>query len=172
MTTEDIELRIKEINQMRVSGDARNGLPLALELEDHLLLSELPTRDSYLARTKGVIAIFYTQLGDLGKALQYNEESLQFREKIGDVKNIAGNLHNLGSIYLILGDHKRAVEYFERALTLNREHHNVLWTANNLLSLGNVRLLERDANGALGYLLDGLSSGSISKYWFSVPIAG
>src|SRR5262249_47899886 len=59
--------------------------------------------------------------GDYARARALTSESLEIRERLGDLKGMAASLIDLGGIIGVQGDHPLARSLLERALTLSRE---------------------------------------------------
>jgi tetratricopeptide (TPR) repeat protein len=60
----------------------------------------------------------YDDLGEKKKALEYYEQALPLRRRVGDVSGEATTLNNMGLVSDALGEKKKALEYFEQARLL------------------------------------------------------
>jgi tetratricopeptide (TPR) repeat protein len=59
--------------------------------------------------------------GDKGAALRYNEQSLALARALGDKRNEATTLNNIGLVWRQLGEYQKALDYYEQALPMRRE---------------------------------------------------
>ena len=63
----------------------------------------------------------YQSLGDYGKAIEYNEKSLEIFKDIGDRAGESSCYTNLGNAYDSLGDYGKAIEYHEKSLEIKKD---------------------------------------------------
>ncbi len=70
---------------------------------------------------QNIIGQTYYFEGEFNKALEYNTQSLELREKHNHKEGIAHNYNNFANIYISLGDNPAAVDYYQRALTIFQE---------------------------------------------------
>ncbi len=87
--------------------------------------------------------------GDYPKALEYTQQALVMRRKLGDRRSIALSLNNLGLVYQDSGQFKQALEAFEQALTIRREIGDLVGVSISLNNLGTVAQDQRDDPRAL-----------------------
>ena len=70
----------------------------------------------------GSLGLAYCTLGQqVGRAIEFLEESLAIAREIDDRRNEGVWLGNLGSVHLDLGQIERAIEFYEQALIVARE---------------------------------------------------
>lgn len=105
---------------------AREGIPLALEFGDSLVVSRL-----YASA-----AFSLSELGDFTEGLKYGRLSLVIAERIGDKRRISGANSVLGIISVYLGQYSRALEYHLEALRLREELHLLVPTVATLNNIG------------------------------------
>ena len=67
------------------------------------------------------IGYIYMNQGDIPKALEYLNKSLNIQEEIGDKKGMATSFNNIGMIYNNQGDNPKALEYFNKSLNIYEE---------------------------------------------------
>ena len=73
--------------------------------------------------------------GDYEQGKKYLEKSLSLRKEIGDKKEIAGSLNNIGVIILEQGDFNQSKKYLEESLDIRKEIDDktgIAFTLNNL----------------------------------------
>ncbi|MDM8547351.1 tetratricopeptide repeat protein [Candidatus Venteria ishoeyi] len=63
----------------------------------------------------------YRALGQVEKAIAYQEQALLISREIGDKSNEGNQLGNLGNAYYVLGQVEKAIAYHEQALLISRE---------------------------------------------------
>ena len=104
-----------------------------------------------IAMSLGNIGILHKDKGDLDKALEYHDRSLEIKENIGDKSGIAMSLNNIGEVSLYKDDLDKAREYYKRALDIGLEigFKQLLPHANSGLAEANLGL--GDAQKALEY---------------------
>lgn len=79
----------------------------------------------------------YSNLGQIGRAIQYHEQALAIARKFGDRRREEAALGNLGIAYSGLGKQEQAIEYHQQALSISREISDQPGEANHLGNLGN-----------------------------------
>jgi tetratricopeptide (TPR) repeat protein len=100
------------------------------------------------------------QQGDVERALQLWQQSLELKERIGDVKGKAVTLHNMAGVIAQQGDMERAVQLWQRSLEI-KEHigdvrgkaatlANMAWAAGQSGDHARSEELYRQAAVALG----------------------
>ena len=63
------------------------------------------------------MAQIYLAQGDYNKTLNYLENSLAIRRKVGDREGEGTTLNNISQIYYDQGNHKKALDYLEQSLS-------------------------------------------------------
>jgi len=84
----------------------------------------------------GNLGIAYHGLGEVRRAIEYYEQSLEIAREIGNRYADGMNLGYLGVAYSNLGETRRAIEYFEQALAIAREIGDRRGEGNHLGNLG------------------------------------
>jgi tetratricopeptide (TPR) repeat protein len=79
----------------------------------------------------GVIA----QQGDIERALQLWQESLEIKERIGDVKGKAATLHNMAGVIAQQGDIERALQLWQESLEIKERIGDVKGKAATLAQM-------------------------------------
>jgi len=78
----------------------------------------------------------YLDSGQIRKAIEYQQKSLEIKESIGDRRGAADSLGNLGNAYTKLGEFRRAIDSHERALAIDLEIGNRRGEGKGLGNLG------------------------------------
>lgn len=107
---------------------------------------ELKRRKADLLCHGGVI---HWYKGNLDRAIEYHQMSLEIMEELGDSLGMANVFNNLGLAYWSKGDLERAVEYHRRSLAINEETGNKRNVAASLNNLGNVYCMKGELDDAL-----------------------
>lgn len=105
----------------------------------------------YEAAALNNIGFIYKNQGDISKALEYYNKSLQLREEIGDKEGTATSLTNIGVIYDDQGDIPKALEHYSKSLQLREEIRDKRGTANSLNNIGIIYQNQGDLSKALEY---------------------
>ena len=93
---------------------------------------------------------------DHPKALDNYLKALTISERIGDVRQVASLLNNIGSVYDDQGDDNKALAYYERSLAANRALGNTNSVANNLSNIGVVHTRLKNFEKAISYKKEAL----------------
>ena len=88
------------------------------------------------------------ELGDLVRARELYERSLELRRRIDDRSGVAICLNNLGMLATALGDHAHAQELLEASLALHRELNEAHLLPPTMNNLGDVAIAEGNAERA------------------------
>ncbi|MFX1524210.1 MAG: tetratricopeptide repeat protein [Promethearchaeota archaeon] len=113
-------------NQIKQSEQLLNSLT-------HETLRAFKQREAYLAWIK---SLYYERKGDLNRAFDQGEYSLELREELGIKHEIALSLDQI-AFWLIIykGESDRALEYTERAMVLAKEANKRFYIALSLFCL-------------------------------------
>lgn len=88
--------------------------------------------------------------GDIPKALDYYQKSLDIEEEFQNTQGIATSLNNMGAVYQFQGETQKAIDYYQKSLALREQ----LGDQNGIAeSLNNIGLLY-DEQGNLSAALD------------------
>jgi len=90
----------------------------------------------------GNLATLYQGVGDLRTALRLHGEVKEIFEELGDRKNAAVCLHQIGMIHRYQGNYPEAVKLYEQSLEMERGLGNRSGIARSLHELGNVHYLQ------------------------------
>ncbi|MEG3960429.1 tetratricopeptide repeat protein, partial [Microcoleus sp. herbarium2] len=71
------------------------------------------------------LAGIYANQGEVAKAIALYEQSLELKEKIGDVQGKAATLHQLAGIYANQGEVAKAIAFNQESLELQEKIGNV-----------------------------------------------
>ncbi|MBN3889148.1 MAG: tetratricopeptide repeat protein [Nostoc sp. JL31] len=87
-------------------------------------------------------------LGHYEQAINYHQQSLEIKKKIGDRNGEVDSLGNLGNCYNSLTEYPRAINYYEQSLLIAKEINDRNGESNSLNNLGNTYTsLEDYSNG-------------------------
>ncbi|MEH2004156.1 tetratricopeptide repeat protein [Nostoc sp.] len=91
-------------------------------------------------------------LGQYAQAINYHQQSLEIKKKIGDRNGEVDSLGNLGTCYNSLTEYPRAINYYEQSLLIAKEINDRNGESNSLNNLGNTYTsLEDYSNGIHHY---------------------
>ena len=121
-------------------NNATKGLVIAKELNDHRAIM------SNLER----ITVANRRLGNFTKALEANDESLQYSKALNNISDQIKNYINYGTIYCNQGDYAKSKDYFEFALNLAHQRHDYN-ESTSLENLGELYRILGDYEQALSY---------------------
>ena len=114
--------------------------------------------DPMLARNNlGALGNAYSYLGQLGKAIECQEEALASARERKDRKAEANYLGNLGLHYGVLGQTARAIDYHEQALAIDREFADRSGEGGSLGNLGNCFATLGQSARAIDYMAQALA---------------
>ncbi|MFW9846978.1 MAG: tetratricopeptide repeat protein [Candidatus Thorarchaeota archaeon] len=139
------------------SGKLEDGLLLVKELEEMLLEREsidneneleMKKRRGQLNRHCGILSWYK---GDLDRATECHEQSLEVCQDLDDKTGIANALNNLGLVQWSKGNLDAAAEYYEESLAIWEEEKAYQSIGVILNNLGNVYALKGDLQRALDY---------------------
>ena len=88
---------------------------------------------------------------DYKQALSYFFESLEIREKIGDIPKTASSLNNIGETYMNMEDLPNAIEYINRATKLYIELKDSYGLAVNYMNIANIYKKQNKYKQAMEY---------------------
>ena len=97
------------------------------------------------------LAALNTDVGELGKAIEYFSQALDVVVEFGNKTSEAVILGNLGAAHLMNGVNETAKKYFIRALEINKQLGSRTTRASNLINLGIVFSNDGDFEQALVY---------------------
>jgi len=97
------------------------------------------------------IGFIYNNQGDIPKALEYFNKSLNILEEIGDKKGMAYSFNNIGAIYKNQGDIPKALEYYNKSLNIKEEIGDKQGMANSFINIGMIYNIQGDIPKALEY---------------------
>lgn len=103
------------------------------------------------------LALAYTYRANYDKALDYNLQSLELREKEGNKSEISIACNNIGIVYLHLSDFEKAIEYFQRSLSLKREVNDNYDLERCMINIGICYNALADYPKAIQYLTEALT---------------
>lgn len=102
------------------------------------------------------LAVAHTDRGAYDKALQYNFESLELREREGNRGDISISLENIGRVYYKLKDYSKAIEYYKRSIQLKKESNSDLSYYVTLINLAHCYKVLYRFDEAIDYFNEGL----------------
>jgi tetratricopeptide (TPR) repeat protein len=132
------------------------GLQAARHLKDRSLEVEPravrhPEDRSLEAELLGNVGNAYRKLGQVERAVEYNERALAVARESGDRLGESRHLASLGNAYVFLEQAERAIEYHDQALVITRETCDRRGEAVDLANLGTAYALLRQRERATEY---------------------
>jgi tetratricopeptide (TPR) repeat protein len=128
----------------------REGMQKAQERDSKFIIGRLTNTQGW----------FHRELGDLSRAVEYDQESIALGRTTGIANVECSALINLGFDYLVLGQHARAVSYLEPTLDrVEREAfgaHRWRWKMKLCIGLAEVSYTTGAYDQALRYVEEGL----------------
>jgi len=109
----------------------QRAMELCPPVEDSTPEAALKTRSSILYN----LATLLAQQGDVKRALELWNESLQIYDRIGDVKGKAATLHQMAGVIAQQGDVKRALELWNESLQIKERIGDVKGKAATLANM-------------------------------------
>ncbi len=110
-----------------------------------------PTEEREKAAILNNLAIIYANRGDVEKAIAFYQESLELKEKIGDVQGKAATLHQLAGIYADRGDVEKAIAFYQESLELKEKIGNLQGKAATLHCLAIIYADRGDVEKAIAF---------------------
>lgn len=117
------------IESLEMAEDYLGKLP-------HLDPLEQTEREAHMSHRKGTI---YWNQGKLTLALKNLKKSLFIRRQLGNQRNIAASLNNIGLVYLQKGELNKAMESFQESLAIGKELGLPHYVAAILGNIGTIR---------------------------------
>ena len=151
-----LELYALQVEIAWRSGEFDMGLK-ALD-KGEILIKDMPSvhtgeKARALSRRKAELlcngGVIHWYKGNLDRAIEYHELSLEIMEKLEDLPGMANVFNNLGLVYWSKGDLERSVEYHQRSRTMNEVIGDKRKIGASLNNLGNVYCLKGELDSAL-----------------------
>ncbi|MEJ1929563.1 tetratricopeptide repeat protein [Nostoc sp. NIES-2111] len=95
------------------------------------------------------LAYIYVEQGDVEQAITLYNESLEIKQRIGDVQGQAATLHELGRIYSNKGEVEQAIALYHESLSISERIGNVQTQAATLHELGHIYAKKGDVEQAI-----------------------
>ncbi|MBL4657614.1 MAG: tetratricopeptide repeat protein, partial [Flavobacteriales bacterium] len=102
-----------------------------------------------IAKCLSNLGIVYEFEGNIQKAIEYYNQSIELYRELGNDEGVANNLNNLGAVSFYQGDYNQAIDYWYRALKIQEELGNIHGVANCLNNLGHVYRRQGDTEKAI-----------------------
>lgn len=115
---------------------------------------KLPKWESKALNTIGAS---YQVKGNFLKAIEFYQQSLKLREKLGDTRGVSSSLANIGSIYISIGEFEKALYYQMKSLKIFEQIGNKAGMASALNNMGVIYNNLSDQTKALDYNLRSLA---------------
>jgi tetratricopeptide (TPR) repeat protein/serine phosphatase RsbU (regulator of sigma subunit) len=93
----------------------------------------------------------YFNKGDYNKALDYFNQSLKVKKKIGDKRGVSMAHTNIGSVYKERGNYIKALEHYAKALKIEEERGDKQGAAGTLNNIGMLYQNQEEFESALDY---------------------
>ncbi|WP_242040829.1 tetratricopeptide repeat protein [Coleofasciculus sp. FACHB-1120] len=158
MLEENLLTRINILNQL---GVAYRSLGEIKKAEDSLQEAlRLTNDDENLTQIKASVlhelGILFANLGKIKQAIAYYQQSLEIKERIGDVQGKAATLHNLANIYADTGEIEQAIAYYQQSLEIKERIGDVQGKAKTLQCLGIIYADTGEIEQAIAYFQQSL----------------
>jgi CHAT domain-containing protein len=101
-------------------GDAESLRQAIGQFENALKLSHQSYNRPLQALSLLSLGLIYANLGQLQKALEFDNQALPIFRVVGDLNHQAMTLNNIGAVYSALGENTKALEFYNQALLLFR----------------------------------------------------
>ncbi len=95
------------------------------------------------------LATIYYHKGELNKALELNNKSIEISREIDDKQGIASSYNFTAVIFYVQGEIDNALEYYNKSLEMKEEIGDKLGMANTLINIGLVHRNHGNINRAL-----------------------
>ncbi len=112
-------------------------------------LADSMSYDKDKAKAMNGIGVSYQRLGNFDLALDYQFQSLDIYEKLGDSSRIAVMFNNLGVLYSVREDYDEAIRYYQQSLEIKEKMGDD--SPATLNNIGNLYLDKNDYKNALEY---------------------
>jgi len=145
-------------------GELDRGLKAVAECEE--LFEKIPfeqtdAKTQSLKKIKADLlctaGIIHWYKGNLDRAIEYHENSLEMMKELGHLHGMADLYNNLGLVYWSKGDLDRAIEYHQQSLTINEKIGSKRRIASSLNNLGNAYSLKGELDKGLEFFQRSLS---------------
>ncbi|HRE47608.1 MAG TPA: tetratricopeptide repeat protein [Aggregatilineales bacterium] len=123
---------------------------LLAELHERLI-GNLADKPQLAQSNWGELGSIYGQLGELEKAIMYQQKALEITEQIGDVANEMTWRTNIGNRLFSLGRIEEAVHHYQVVLSMARQHEDRRTEIVVLLALGSCAAGVGDFSNALTF---------------------
>ncbi|HEY9850657.1 MAG TPA: tetratricopeptide repeat protein [Leptolyngbyaceae cyanobacterium] len=97
------------------------------------------------------LAGIYANTGDIDNAIAFYQQSLELKERIGNVQGKAATLHQLAGIYANTGEIESAIAYYQQSLELQESIGNVQGKAATLHCLAMIYANTGDIDQAIAF---------------------
>jgi tetratricopeptide (TPR) repeat protein len=114
------------------------------------------------------LGLYYDDLGEKAKALDYYEQALSLRRAMADHRGESETLTNIGGVYYALGEQTKALIYYEQALPLRRAVGDPVGEAYTLHNIGWVYAAIEEHAKALTYYEQALPLQRTGSDWNGV----
>jgi tetratricopeptide (TPR) repeat protein len=108
-----------------------------------------PTDEREKSSTSHNLATLVAQQGDIERALQLWQQSLEIEERIGNVKGKAATLHEMAGVIAQQGDIERALQLWQQSLEIKERIGDVQGKAATLANMAGVIAQQGDIERAL-----------------------
>lgn len=108
------------------------------------------------SKALNTIGASYQVKGNFLKAIEFYQQSLKLREKMGDIRGVSSSLANIGSIYISISEFEKALYYQMKSLKTFEQIGNKEGMASALNNMGVIYNNLSDQTKALEYNLRSL----------------
>lgn len=156
--TEDIEAAILyyHASNYQYLGRALDAYAILIRLESWSKKPSSKLNSLYPAILNG-LGWNYFALGRTDEAYDFYHQALEIQQEIGDHKEVAKILTNIGTVHSIWGESQKALEFYTRALPLRQESGDRKGEARTLNEIGTIYFEQDDNLSALDFYTKTLS---------------
>jgi len=120
-----------------------------LSIKELKTVEKLTNNKAHLGAIYSFIGSDYDSLGDLNKALLYDDRALEIARDLNNQEDESAALNNIGGIYKDQGNYDKALEYYKKSLQLASDPSSIAITYNNIAMIYST---VEDYNKAIEYL--------------------
>ena len=153
-TDEDLKTRIRVLNNLAIAYRSRSEYKAAkYYLEQALDLAKDDDEDfiSLKATTLHELGWIEDDWGNKKEAIAFYQQSLELKEKIGDVQGKAATLHCLAIIYANQGEVEQAIAFYQQSLELKEKIGDVQGKAATLHQLAGIYANQGEVEQAIAF---------------------
>jgi tetratricopeptide (TPR) repeat protein len=127
-----------------------------VRFNEALTIAETHEQPNLKADSLRYLGVVDERLGNLSRAVDYYQRSLQLFRQIGDRRGEGKTLNQLGNILLLQGDHGGGKQYYDQFLSISREIGDRWGEGQVVRNIGDIYLSQYDYRGASKFFEEAL----------------